>query len=125
MSDDLTTNALGTKDGTSVVTPTALKEAVELLDGRCSAIDKHYARFPDSLDRTMEDTAKAIRTILATLSSQAESLEAMASAGEPFAFYYDVNDLHERSNEDAIEVPVGDLRRVTTTLSQYRKTGDL
>ena len=37
---------------------------IALLESRCAAIDQHYARFPDSLDRTMEDTAKAIRAVL-------------------------------------------------------------
>lgn len=47
------------------------QDAVELLESRCRAIDQHYARFPDSLDRTMEDTAKAIRHLLAAWNRRA------------------------------------------------------
>lgn len=99
----------------------ALKEAVELLEGRCAAIDKHYARFPDSLDRTMEDTAKAIRTILATLSSQAESLEAMASALENIAGD-EKPELGNRNTNDLLARMYWGYARLG--LTQYRKTGD-
>ncbi len=47
-----------------------LAEAVALLESRCAAIDRHYERFPNSLDRTMEDTAKAIRVCLALLARE-------------------------------------------------------
>ena len=49
------------------------REAVALLESRCAAIDKHYLKFPDSLDRTMEDTARAIREILALFADQGET----------------------------------------------------
>jgi len=47
-----------------------LYSAIKLLQKRCDAIDKHYERFPDSLDRTMEDTANAIRLVIAELESR-------------------------------------------------------
>src|SRR5690606_19924693 len=46
-------------------------------------------------------------TILALLSERRKMVEAL----EPFGHYYRLNDLHERSDDDAIEVPVRDLRR--------------
>lgn len=46
-----------------------VEDAVRLLESRCKAIDAHYERFPTSLDRTMEDTARAIRTVLRALAS--------------------------------------------------------
>ena len=54
-----------------------LKRAEALLESRCKAIDLHYGRFPDSADRTMEDTAKAIRLVL----SEIEGLKAERDAG--------------------------------------------
>lgn len=44
-------------------------EAVALLESRCRAIDAHYARFPNSVDRTMAETASAIRTVIEALSA--------------------------------------------------------
>ncbi len=52
---------------------------------------------------------------IASLQSQVARLK---EALEPFAHYYDLNDLHERDNDDAIEVPVRDLRRARTALKE-------
>ena len=56
-----------------------LKAAVALLESRCAAIDLHYQRFPNSLDRTMEDTAKAIRTALSAIEGGGGALQPSAS----------------------------------------------
>ena len=55
-----------------------LEEARDLLESRCKAIDLHYQRFPKSPDRTMEDTAKAIRLTadrIATLEAEVVRLQ--------------------------------------------------
>ena len=40
---------------------------------------------------------------------------------KPFAVYYEINDLDERAADDAIEVPVGDLRLVRAFLARNGK----
>ncbi len=57
------------------------------------------------------DAADAITSLLS-------DLEAMQEALRPFAYYYDLNDLHERHAADVIDVPVGDLRRARQALSK-------
>lgn len=81
----------------------------------------------------MTDVWKAdLRLILSALSSQAEALEAMAGALEPFAaVLVDVGD-DEHDVEPfkpmspryrrGFPIKVGDLRRARTALSQYRQT---
>lgn len=41
-----------------------LEGAVSLLEKRCAEIDQHYARYPNTLDRSMAETAAAIRAML-------------------------------------------------------------
>lgn len=40
---------------------------------------------------------------------------------KPFAVYYEINDLDERAADDAIEVPVGDLRLARAFLARNGK----
>lgn len=55
-----------------------------------------------------------LATRLASLSAE---LEGAREALRPFAHYYDLNDLADRSSADAIEVPVADLRAAYRFLS--------
>jgi hypothetical protein len=55
--------------------PADMEGRLALLESRCAAIDAHYARFPNSLDRTMEDTAEAIRALLKAYQEQRRALE--------------------------------------------------
>lgn len=48
----------------------AVEGAIALLTKRCAEIDSHYARYPASVDRSAEQTAAAIRTILTALRAQ-------------------------------------------------------
>ena len=49
---------------------------------------------------------------LATLiEAQAAEIEVLRAALQPFSVYYQINDLDGRLADDAIEVPVGDLRQ--------------
>lgn len=43
----------------------------------------------------------------------------LVEALRPFAVYYEINDLDDRLADDAIEVPVGDLRRAAAALSKH------
>jgi len=109
------TNALGTKDGTSVVThQSALKEALE----RVTAWFAPKKTLAEAANPT--DIGPDIDLILATLSSQAESLEAMALALEPF----DPARVLE-PNGIIIGLERFDFERAHQALTQYRKTGDL
>lgn len=119
------TNAMGTKDGTSVVTPrSALKEAVEQLQNALEASDE--LGMPQVFC-----TRETARAILATLSTQTEVMEAMASALEPFAEAAEcLDDDHSDGSpiweaSAAMAIDAGNLRRARTALTQYRKTGDL
>jgi hypothetical protein len=46
------------------------------------------------------------------LDEAADEIERLRGLLKPFAVYYEINDLDERLADDAIEVPVGDLRAV-------------
>ncbi len=67
------------------MTTTDIAGLCALLKSRCAAIDAHYARFPNTLDRTKEDTAKAIRAVLDTLERQAAEIERLRGALENIA----------------------------------------
>ena len=54
------------------------------------------------------------------LSERAELLatvERMRGGLEPFALYYDLNDCDEREDDDALEVPIRDLRQARAALT--------
>lgn len=53
----------------------ALADELERLEKRCAEIDAHYARYPNTPDRTAEQHAADIRAILS----------ALREAGEPVA----------------------------------------
>lgn len=125
MTGNLTTNAPGTKDGTSVVTP---REAVE----RVTAELRNGTGLSETVS---EETGGVIRDawVHSTMQKaadlierQAESLEAMASALEGLVR---MNEEHNAAVEQVIGRPLNwsddylDIAR--TTLTQYRKTGDL
>ena len=52
-----------------------------------------------------------------TLNEAAAEIERLRGLLKPFAVYYEINDLDERLADDAIEVPVGDLRAVYRVIS--------
>ena len=49
--------------------------ACAVLESRCEAIDLHYRRFPNTVERTMEETAAAMRIVV----EEARSLRARHS----------------------------------------------
>lgn len=53
-----------------------------------------------------------IKTLIASAREAADGIERLRGLLKPFAVYYEINDLDERLADDAIEVPVGDLRAV-------------
>lgn len=57
----------------------------------------------------------------ATIKALIAELKEARRLMEPFAVYYEINDLDERAADDAIEVPVGDLRLVRAFLARNRK----
>lgn len=88
MTGNLTTNAVGTEQAERrAVSPTALKEAVErvserdlaLLKGLAARMERTSLNMPDPEAFLMCAESKSLRTLLAALSAQAESLEAMAA----------------------------------------------
>lgn len=116
------------------MTDPALKEAVERVT---AAVDDYDRDIADDLaedgdlghvdDGLREFALADIRALLATISSQAESLEAMASALEELvpgvtAYTMSGSDLAQGIKRHAWEPA---LKRARTTLTQYRKTGDL
>ena len=112
------TNAPGTKDGTSVVTP---KEAVE-------RVTKFTTEWPHW--KYVDHVNDAVKLILTDYARQAESLEAMASALEGLMDYEFATGWRSWSPERTrLLFGVGPRAEAfltaRTTLSQYRKTGDL
>lgn len=66
-------------------------------------------------------TARLMREAATLIEAQAAEIEVLRAALQPFSVYYQINDLDERLADDAIEVPVGDLRqayRVLTTTQE-------
>lgn len=53
-----------------------------------------------------------IKSLIASAREDAAEIERLRGLLKPFAVYYEINDLDERLADDAIEVPVGDLRAV-------------
>lgn len=67
----------------------------------------------------MSSSEKSQRSEMANahlISASPEMFEALAHIDA----YYDMNDLDEREDDDAIEVPVGDLRRARSALAKAR-----
>ena len=73
-------------------------------------------------DKKFYPPADPMWTEAATLiEAQAAEIEGLRAALQPFSVYYQINDLDERLADDAIEVPVGDLRqahRILTTTQE-------
>ena len=112
--------AMGTKDGTSVVTPTALKEAVERVTAALKMATRYSSgvAFGERADGFL--SFADIESALTALSSQSATLEAMASALE---LARDM--LLERVYGNPARSAGHNARLVIdTTLTQYRQ-GDL
>lgn len=60
-------------------------------------------------------------TLLREVADMIAELKEARRLMKPFAVYYEINDLDERAADDAIEVPVGDLRLVRAFLSRNGK----
>lgn len=54
--------------------------------------------------------------ILAAIYAQSAEIARLREALEPFEHYYEINDCEYRGDDEAIEVPVGDLRRARAAL---------
>jgi hypothetical protein len=62
-----------------------------------------------------------IYTAMVDASPSPVSIEEIVEVLAPFARYVEINDLDEREDDDAIDVPVGDLRRARSLLSRLKE----
>ena len=58
-----------------------------------------------------------LRPLLSERAELLAAVERMRRALEPFALYYDLNDCDEREDDDALEVPIRDLRQARAVLT--------
>ena len=69
-------------------------------------------------------TPATIKYLIASAREAAAEIERLRGLLKPFAVYYEINDLDERLADDAIEVPVGDLRAVYSAVGARAVDGE-